>query len=283
MTAKRTVLIVEDDQYLASEISFRLTCEGHSTLITKLPAKAKRLLGEQHVDAAILDVALPGGRSAADRRSARGWYRSGMLLAAWIKQNYPTLPFVAYSWVEDREICDWFNQNSRGFFSKSVRPKLLVEKVMRILGQPGVDEPRAFVVHGHDENAKYELKNYLQNTLHFSEPCILCERASYGRTIMEKFEQEGADTDVVFVLLTPDDKAAALASSEDEKLRARQNVIFEMGYFLGRLGREGKKVILLHKGPLELPSDIQGVEYIDISNGIEAAGERIRREIPHLF
>ena len=64
-----------------------------------------------------------------------------------------------------------------------------------------------------------------------------------------------------------------------EKRRARQNVIFELGFFLGKLGRESGKILLLHKGPVEIPSDINGIEYIDISNGIESAGERIRKEL----
>ncbi|HET9211643.1 MAG TPA: TIR domain-containing protein, partial [Thermoanaerobaculia bacterium] len=55
--------------------------------------------------------------------------------------------------------------------------------------------------------------------------------------------------------------------------------ILELGFFLGKLGRKSGKVLLLHKGPLEIPSDIHGIGYIDISNGIESAGEAIRREL----
>ncbi len=67
--------------------------------------------------------------------------------------------------------------------------------------------------------------------------------------------------------------------TDDEKHRARQNVILELGYFLGVLGRETGRVVLLYKGPLDVPSDLSGVVYIDISNGIEAAGEKIRKEL----
>ena len=62
----------------------------------------------------------------------------------------------------------------------------------------------------------------------------------------------------------------------------RQNVIFEMGFFLAHLGRKSGRVILLHKGPIDLPSDISGVVYVDISHGIEAAGEAIRREVQNV-
>ena len=64
-----------------------------------------------------------------------------------------------------------------------------------------------------------------------------------------------------------------------EKRRARQNVILELGFFLGTLGRRSGRVFLLYKGPLELPSDLGGVVYIDISKGIEAVSDQIRREI----
>ena len=66
------------------------------------------------------------------------------------------------------------------------------------------------------------------------------------------------------------------------KRRARQNVIFEMGYFLAMLGRKSGRIFLLHQGALELPSDLSGVIYIDITNGIESAGELIRKGIENV-
>jgi predicted nucleotide-binding protein len=87
---------------------------------------------------------------------------------------------------------------------------------------------------------------------------------------------------LVFVLLTPDDEVAGPSDTNAEKRRARQNVIFEMGFFLGKLGSESGKILLLHKGPVDIPSDISGIEYIDITNEIESAGEKIRRELQEL-
>ncbi|GAA6410846.1 hypothetical protein K040078D81_49630 [Blautia hominis] len=136
---------------------------------------------------------------------------------------------------------------------------------------------KTFIVHGHDGEAKLALKNYIQNTLRMEEPVILSERASGGLTIIEKFEKYSEDCNIIFVLLTPDD-----LYTEDGKSRARQNVILEMGYFLGKLGRKSGRVILLYKGNLELPNDISGLVYINIDNGIEAAGEEIRREIANI-
>ena len=131
---------------------------------------------------------------------------------------------------------------------------------------------KVFIVHGHENETKLELKNYVQNTLKLGEPIILAEKASGGLTIIEKFEKYASGCNLVFVLLTPDDVYGT------EK-RARQNVIFEMGYFLGKLGRKSGRVILLYKGDLDIPNDISGLIYINIDNGVEAAGEEIRREI----
>ena len=112
---------------------------------------------------------------------------------------------------------------------------------------------------------------------------ILHEQPSAGRTIIEKLEDYAIQSTLVFVLLTPDDHAPPPDASNDKKRRARQNVIFEMGLFFGTLGRASGRVILLHKGPIELPSDISGIVYIDITHGVESAGEQIRKEVNHVL
>ena len=95
---------------------------------------------------------------------------------------------------------------------------------------------------------------------------------------MEKFEKYAQDADIIFVLATPDD-SGGLISSAKSNLRPRPNVVFEYGYFLGLLRRHSGRVFLLKKGEIELPSDISGIVYFDISNGIEAAGETLRTEL----
>jgi predicted nucleotide-binding protein len=147
---------------------------------------------------------------------------------------------------------------------------------------PNVQAVRSFIVHGHENETLLELKNYLQNTLGMEQPIVLREQPGLGKTMIEKFEREAEDVGVVFVLLTPDDEVVNPGAPESGTRRARQNVILELGFFLGRLGRESGKILLLHKGPIEIPSDIAGIEYIDITNGIESAGEKIRRELQAL-
>jgi predicted nucleotide-binding protein len=138
---------------------------------------------------------------------------------------------------------------------------------------------KAFIVHGHDNEALLELKNYLQNRLNWPEPIILAERASKGKTIIEKFEYYAEKIDIVFALFTPDD----FIGSNDEIKRARQNVIFEFGYFIGKLGRKSGRVFMLYKKGVEVPTDLSGVIYIDITNGIEQVGEILRTEIESIW
>ena len=119
-----------------------------------------------------------------------------------------------------------------------------------------------FVIHGRDNEAKETVARFLQRL--GLTPIILHEQPNQGRTIIEKFEQH---TQVGFAvaLLTPDDVGALKNEEKNLKPRARQNVVFELGYFLGRLGRE--RVCALTKGNVELPSDYDGVAYISLDDG----------------
>jgi predicted nucleotide-binding protein len=123
---------------------------------------------------------------------------------------------------------------------------------------------RAFVVHGHDEAARETVARFLEKLN--VEAIILHEKPTEGRTVIEKLEHY-ADVDFAVVLLTPDDVGSGQAEAENLQKRARQNVVLELGYFVGRLGR--KKVCALYSGPLELPSDYLGVVYVqlDIAGG----------------
>ncbi|MGI8858105.1 MAG: TIR domain-containing protein [Thermomicrobiales bacterium] len=94
-----------------------------------------------------------------------------------------------------------------------------------------------FIVHGHDEGAKHAVKRFCDAVLTEGEGKILDEQPNSGRTLIEKFEQESATARYAIVLFTPDDLGAAKADANNPQERARQNVIFELGYFVGKLGR----------------------------------------------
>jgi predicted nucleotide-binding protein len=133
---------------------------------------------------------------------------------------------------------------------------------------------KVFIVYGHDIEAREKLELLLRRMK--LEPVILQNLPIAGDTIIEKLE---ANIDVRYacVLLTPDDEGHPAGEPKEKKLRARQNVILELGMFLVRLGR--KRVAILHKGNLELPSDISGLIYIKFNKHVDEVKERLGAEL----
>jgi predicted nucleotide-binding protein len=118
---------------------------------------------------------------------------------------------------------------------------------------------RVFIVHGHDDATKQMIAQFLKEI--GLEVVILHEVPNKGRTIIEKFEAHSS-VEYAVVLLTPDDVGGLKSEPDKQSQRARQNAIFEMGYFFGSLGR-GKTCALLHHG-VEQPSDLHGILYIPL-------------------
>lgn len=278
------ILIIDDD--LAMEVLVEnLRYKGHE--VDRIPSATVAIAQIDSIlksDLILLDVimAWPDQCKTTELSGARV---AGMEVYREIRKCRTDLPIILYSGITDQSVIEALSGDLNAeFISKwdghSVRE--LVDRIQIKLGAPP-PRPQSFIVHGQNETAKYQLKNYIQNTLNLPEPIILHEQPNIGRTIIEKFEDYALRSSLVFVLLTPDDIGALADKPDDLKRRGRQNVIFEMGYFLGMLGRRSGRVILLHDGPLELPSDLLGVVYIDISKGIESAGELIRKELAHVI
>lgn len=127
--------------------------------------------------------------------------------------------------------------------------------------RPAQKSRKVFVVHGHDDAALYGLARFLERL--DLEAVILREQADQGQTIIEKFESLAKEVGYAVILLTPDDIGSASGSSQPQA-RARQNVLFELGFFAGKLGRGC--VCLLRKGAVEIPSDLYGVVYTDLDS-----------------
>jgi predicted nucleotide-binding protein len=127
----------------------------------------------------------------------------------------------------------------------------------------GVEVPnnKVFIVHGHDSGPKSDVARFLQKV--GFEVIILHERPNKGRTLITKFREESEGAGFAVVLLTPDDLGKA-AEAADLNSRARQNVVFELGYFIGKLGAD--KVAALVKADIEKPSDFEGVAYISLDS-----------------
>lgn len=125
---------------------------------------------------------------------------------------------------------------------------------------PSANSHDIFVVHGRDEAARAQVARVVEQLGY--RPVILNEQPNKGRTLIEKFEEE-ADVGFAIVLMTPDDLGGL--EGDTPTPRARQNVILELGYFIGRLGRD--RVCTLKTGKIEIPSDVIGVGYTEMDAG----------------
>lgn len=126
----------------------------------------------------------------------------------------------------------------------------------------GDSNSRVFVVHGHDHGAKEAVARFLSKL--GLDPVILHERPNQGRTLLEKIEDQEAVVDYAVVILTPDDECLTGDEESETRPRARQNVIFELGFFMAGLGRD--RVAALVDESIEKPSDYDGVVYIPFAH-----------------
>ena len=150
-------------------------------------------------------------------------------------------------------------ENNRNKFNE-IFLKYFIEAIKDIINaNPEFDipEPKStkgdlvFIIHGHDNELKLEVKLLLNDA--GVNNIVLHEQPDRGRTIINKLIEETENACYAIALLTPDD------FTDDGKTRARQNVILEIGYFIGYLGKE--RIRILKKDDIEIPSDIQGILY----------------------
>jgi len=134
---------------------------------------------------------------------------------------------------------------------------------------------KCFIVHGHDEARKYEVARFIDNDLR-KRSIILHEQPNKGKTIIEKFENY-SKVDFAVALWTSDDMGK-VKKAPDLNERARQNVVFETGFFIGKLGREN--VIVLHENGVEIPSDYSGVVFIRLADNWK---DDLRKEVDAIY
>jgi predicted nucleotide-binding protein len=137
-------------------------------------------------------------------------------------------------------------------------------------------KPHAFIVHGWDNELKLDTKNYFEGVLRIN--CIILhEQSSDGDVIINKFENHASRASIALVLLSEKDETSNRLEDPNASRRPRPNVLFELGYFFAKLGR--RNVLLLKRGNVEINSNILGVEFIDVTNGVASAGEIIRTRL----
>lgn len=207
---------------------------GHDTIPYKRYAPAKRL------DTGAVRARTPGWISARG-----GGYRGDNELAE-ARQYVNEGKARSVSLL--REAVAWLNEEIQAAAPLTTVPPIPVSQ------ETTERSRKVFIVHGHDGAAKHEVARFV-DTIGL-EAIILHEQANEGRTIIEKVEAYGSEVGFAIILLTPDDEGAKRGDSL--RSRPRQNVVMELGYFIGKLGR--KNVCALKAGDdMDLPSDILGV------------------------
>lgn len=149
-------------------------------------------------------------------------------------------------------------------FGQPIQPVATTNPVQNLSSPPQVvarNKRKVFIVHGRDNEAKQEVSRFIEKLGLVA--IILHEQASSGMTIIEKIEHYSNDADFALVIYTPCDHGRGVHESNIQpKNRARQNVVFEHGYLMAKLGREN--VCSLVKGEIETPNDISGVVYVPL-------------------
>ena len=125
-----------------------------------------------------------------------------------------------------------------------------------------ISKSKVFIVHGHNEAIREKVARIVERL--GLGAIILNERPNEGGTIIEKFEKNSSEADFAIVLLTADDECKS-RSEKSFKFRARQNVIFELGFFVGKFSRSN--LFILREEEVEIPSDLNGIGYTPMNDG----------------
>lgn len=137
---------------------------------------------------------------------------------------------------------------------------------------------RIMVVHGHDTEARLDLENLLLRRYPHVAPVVMLRQTDGAPTLPEKFERLAGEVKGAIVIVTPDEVVVTNRTGAESD-RPRPNVIYELGWMVSKLGRQ--RCMLLMRGKVELPSDLQGVEYYRFESAptecAEAVGEFIAR------
>jgi len=267
------VLVVDDSAPVRK--AFTSVLERDPTFDVSTAAdgmKAVEIASREHPDLILLDIQLPviNGFMVLDEiKKRRIETRVVMMSGAYTDIDTATrcikggaCDFILKP-IDLNDLCEIVKkylivENTLNFRVSDTAP--IVDSLIYRLQNSAPSSTEVFIIHGQDDGTKETVARFI--TKLDLEPVILHEQANQGRTIIDKFEQHAATAGFAIALLTPDDVGGLQGNENDWKPRARQNVILELGWFLGRLGRG--RVCALKKGDVEEPSDYAGILYISM-------------------
>lgn len=274
------ILFVEDDHFFSVQCISAFEDAGLEVAHAKDASAALDLFKEDPAafSCIVLDIAMPAGHHFSDVET-RGGFEAGLALGRSILRAKHDSKLIGITSFPNAAVVNWFADRKFDLIEKSDRtPAELTKRLLREPSATPFQFEKCFIVHGHDLGEVETLKTFLNERVEGLVPIVLSENRSGGLTIIEKFEAYARESFVVFALMTPDDIVVNVKKDMITR-RARQNVIFEVGYFLGAMGRKTGKVLLLCKGDVEIPSDLDGLVRIGITNGIASAEKEILGEL----
>jgi predicted nucleotide-binding protein len=260
------VLLVEDDPSFAETCIARLIRHHLDVRHCTNAEVARRLLDHEEFDLAIIDLLLPPQYAI-----------EGLSLLRFIRQAHPMVQSLLMTQKETGTVelvAEAMKIGAQYFFDKHSEVFLdslitRIEELMRAAKQ------KIFISHGHNELLKLKLKDFISSKLKLT-PIVLSEQPSQGLTIVEKLERVSETCCFAIVLMTKDDQV------KDGGLRARQNVVHEIGFFQGKYGR--KNVVLLAERGVESFSNISGIIRLEFEpDHFEEVFEPLRIEIAEAF
>ena len=162
-------------------------------------------------------------------------------------------------------------------FSSDAKKLLNKKEIVKVTEVNVTRDPsKVFIIHGHDEIARLQLEKMLKEEFKLK-PIVIQDNPNESfDTIISKFERNANECALAFALFTPDDKLS------EKDYRARQNVILELGYFLGRDQQTtNRRIIILRKGNVEIPSDIKGVIYYQFESTIKELYLDLKKQLEY--
>ena len=274
------ILLIDDDEFFSRSLQDDLEDAGFELVSSRDASDGLSIFEEDEIgfDVVIADMAMPGGPRFSDAE-VRSGFQAGLALSRKILRRKHDASIIGITAFPSEQLHTWFGKHHFPLLQKGPRMvRDLLDCLERLRPESERKQRKCFIVHGRDVSAIEELCGFVNQNVPGYLPVILSESKSEGRTVIEKFEAYADAAFIALVLMTPDDRVLGEDGARIAH-RARQNVIFELGYFLGRLGRSSGRVLILTKGDVEIPSDIAGVMRIDISAGISQAGPELLREL----
>ena len=254
---QNTVLIADNNKNYLDQLGDYLGKAGYFVLKANSIDTAKIVRDENHqLDIAIIDHRLIDDNNEYDD--------SGLLLAKEMAdEKIPTIilsQFQHYRFI--RQAHGWFPRGTPEkitFVGKDEKHPTLLNVIQSLL-----KEQKIFIVHGRDTDRRAWVKLFMHEI--GLDPVVLEDQASGGFTIIQQLEAH-SKVDYVIVLMTPDDLGALKSDNMQLRPRARQNVIFELGYFIGKYGLNNVKALVVQdEDDLDTPSDFQGSIYITMDD-----------------